>query len=161
MEKSEFTRQVLAAEPLLYHLSKTILKNDEDCADAVQEALCTAFAKLHTLRDARYFRTWLCRILLNECYRICRSRKKLVPLEDYMLPQLPSGFQEKQALFAAVMGLRMELRLVVVLHYVEGFPLWEISETLKIPMGTVKSRLYRARAELRSALQEEEALCHE
>ncbi len=83
MNKKQFTTQVLEAEKSLYHIAKSILKNDDDCADAMQNAILHAFEKLHTLRNEMYFKTWLTRILINECNYIIRSRKAQVPYEDY------------------------------------------------------------------------------
>ena len=161
MNKSDFAEQVTAAEATLYHLSKSILKNDCECADAVQEAIITAYSKLHSLRDDRFFKTWLCRILINECYQICRTNKRVVPLEDYMEADYPSEQQNNLGLFDAIMVLKTDLRLVIVLHYIEGFQTREMAEMLKIPEGTVKSRLSRARTELKSVFGEKEVLIHE
>lgn len=153
MNRDEFAAQVLAAEKTLYHVSKSILKNDDDCADAVQEAILIAYRKLHTLRDERFFRTWLCRILINVCYKMARERKRVVSLEDYMAER--AGEPGRPDLYEAIMALPEDMRLVVVLHYVEGFKTAEVAAVLKIPEGTVKSRLSRARRELRAALNEE------
>ena len=161
MNKNDFTQQVMAAEETLYHISKSILKNDCDCADAVQEAIVTAYTKLHSLRDERFFKTWLCRILINKCYQVCRANKRVVPLEDYMEARSLTEQQNDLGLFDAIMELKTELRLVIVLHYIEGFKTMEMAEILKIPEGTVKSRLSRARIELKSAFGEKEALIHE
>ena len=161
MTKPEFTRRVLEAEATLYHLSKSILQNDEDCADAVQETICIAYDKLPGLREEEFFKSWLCRILLNECYRICRAGKKTVPLEDYMLTDAAPAPREPSELAEAVWALPQALRLPVVLHYVEGFQIEEIAAILKVPKGTVKSRLFRARAALKTALSDEEGFCHE
>ena len=54
----------------MYHIAKSLLYNDADCADAIQEAIVKAFAKLHTLKDDSYAKTWLIRIVMNECYAI-------------------------------------------------------------------------------------------
>jgi len=165
MDKKEFTEQVMAAEKMLYHISKSILKNDCDCADAVQETIIKAYSKLHSLRDQRFFKTWLCRILINECYRICKANKKIVHLEDYMEAQseVQSSLEQHNdlGLYEAIMELKTELRLVIVLHYIEGFKTAEIAKILKIPEDTVKSRLSRARTELRSVFDKEEVLTHE
>lgn len=161
MDRDDFASRVIAAEPTLYHISKSILKNDCDCADAVQEAIATAYGNLGGLRDERYFKTWLCRILIHECYRIYRANRKVVPLEEATPMEAAPEHSRNPDLLIAVMALREELRLVIVLHYVEGFQVAEIAETLRIPEGTVKSRLSRARAELRSALEEKEVLAHE
>lgn len=161
MDRDDFASRVIAAEPTLYHISKSILKNDCDCADAVQEAIATAYGKLGDLRDERYFKTWLCRILIHECYRVYRANRKTVPLEEAAQVEADPGQSRDPGLFAAVMALREELRLVITLHYAEGFGVAEIADMLRIPEGTVKSRLSRARAELRSALEEKEVLAHE
>lgn len=161
MNKNDFTEQVMAAEKTLYHISKSILKNDCDCADAVQETIITAYRKLDSLRDERFFKTWLCRILINECYRICRANKRVVPLKDYMEAQSSSEQQNDLGLFDAIMELKTELRVVIVLHYIEGFKTMEMAEILKIPEGTVKSRLSRARTGLKSVFGEKEVLTHE
>jgi len=75
VNKSEFAERVLAAEKTLYHISKSILKNGDDCADAVQEAILIAYRKLHSLRDERFFKTWLCRILINVCCKMARAAR--------------------------------------------------------------------------------------
>lgn len=161
MNKNEFVKQVTAAETTLYHISKTILKNDSDCADAVQEAIIKAYSKLHSLKDERYFKSWLCRILINECYQICRTNKKVVPLEEYMEPEDTMVQRNNLGLFDAIMELKEDLRLVIVLHYIEGFRTKEMADILKISEGTVKSRLSRARTELKYILGEMEVMFNE
>ena len=58
----------------MYHIAKSLLYNDADCADAIQEAIVKAFVKLHTLKDDSYAKTWLIRIVMNECYAIMREK---------------------------------------------------------------------------------------
>lgn len=65
----------------MYHIAKSLLYNDADCADAIQEAIVKAFAKLHTLKDDSYAKTWLIRIVMNECYAIMRKEKKIISLQ--------------------------------------------------------------------------------
>ena len=72
---------ILDSERQLYSTAKTILFNDQDCADAIQETIVKAFAKIETLRNDRYARTWLIRILINECYTFLRKSSRFVPLE--------------------------------------------------------------------------------
>lgn len=62
---------------------KTLLYNDADCADAIQEAIVKAFSKRDTLKKDAYAKTWLMRILINECYGVMRREKRVVSLEDY------------------------------------------------------------------------------
>ena len=72
MNKQQFTKQVLEAEASLYHVAHTLLVNEEDCADAIQNAILAAYDKLGDLKKDAYFKTWLTRILINECYRLLR-----------------------------------------------------------------------------------------
>ena len=84
MTKSAFIKEVHDAEAMLYHVAKSILKNDADCCDAVQETLLKAYEKLDTLKKEKFFRTWITRILINECNGIIRKRKNIIPYEEYM-----------------------------------------------------------------------------
>jgi len=161
VDRDDFASRVVAAEPTLYRISKSILKNDSDCADAVQEAIAAAYGKLPSLREPGYFKTWLCRILIHECYRIYRANRKTVSLEEYAHLETAPPQSRDPGLYAAIMALREELRLVIVLHYVEGFQVTEIAQMLKIPEGTVKSRLSRARTALRAALEKKEVSAYD
>ena len=153
MNKKQFTAQVLDAEKSLYHIAKSILKNDEDCADAMQNAILHAFEKLHTLRNEMYFKTWLTRILINECNHIIRSRKEQIPYEDYYEEAQTLTKQEDYSeVFEAVMELEHNYRIPFVLFYVEGFSIKEICQILKLSQSTVKTRLYRSRKLLKEKL---------
>ncbi|MDO4339089.1 MAG: sigma-70 family RNA polymerase sigma factor [Eubacteriales bacterium] len=159
MTREKFIAEVRDAEAMLYHVSKSILKNDTDCADAVQEALLKAYEKLHTLKHEEFFRTWITRIVIHECYKICKKNKKIVPYEEYTEN---AGMWEEGRythLYLAIMELPEELRVLVTLYYLEGFDIKEISEILSVREGTIKSRLSRARRLLRELLSEEEVLC--
>ena len=81
MDKNEFTRAVLEQERTLYRVAKSMLGDEADCADAAQNAILRAWERLNTLKRPEYFKTWLTRILINECRAILRARARLVPLE--------------------------------------------------------------------------------
>lgn len=152
MNKKRFTTEVLEAEKSLYHIAKSILRNDEDCADAMQNAVLHAFEKLHTLQNEMYFKTWLTRILINECHHIIRSRKEQVPYEDYCEAEASVQEEEYSEVFDAVMKLEDNYRIPFVLFYVEGFSIKEICRILKLSQSTVKTRLYRGRKLLKEKL---------
>lgn len=156
MTKDAFIREVRNAEAMLYHISKSILKNDSDCGDAVQETLLKAYEKLPMLKEEKFFRTWITRILINECKGILRKQKKVVPYEDYMDNERLSEESRYHHLYMAIMELPEDLRILVTLYYIEGFSQKEISEILEIPEGTIKSRLSRAREFLKVQLSDEE-----
>ena len=152
MNKKQFTAQVLEAEQSLYHIARSILKNDEDSADAMQNAILHAYEKLHTLRNERYFKTWLTRILINECNHIIRSGKESIPYEDYFETQETEPQEDYSEVFEAVTQLDSAYRIPLVLFYVEGFSIREICRILNLSQGTVKTRLYRSRKLLKEKL---------
>ncbi|MDE6748970.1 MAG: sigma-70 family RNA polymerase sigma factor [Lachnospiraceae bacterium] len=156
MNKNVFAKIVLDATDSLYHISKSILQSDADCEDAVQEAIATAFAKLHTLKQEQYAKTWLTRILINECYNILRKQKKLVPLSDYE-PEQEYETEDYSELYKALLRLKKEYRLTIVLYYLEGYSVKEIARIMRAGEGTVKSRMSRGRKLLKSILEEENA----
>ena len=156
MTTDAFIREARNVEAMLYHISKSILKNDSDCGDAVQETLLKAYEKLPMLKEEKFFRTWITRILINECKGILRKQKKVVPYEDYMGNERLSEENRYHHLYMAIMELPEDLRILVTLYYIEGFSQKEISEILEIPEGTIKSRLSRARDFLKTQLSYEE-----
>ena len=83
MKKEQLGQLIIASEDTMYHVAKTLLSSDADCADAIQEAIVKAFTNLHTLRQDSYAKTWLIRILINECYAFMRREKRVVSLEEY------------------------------------------------------------------------------
>ena len=153
MNKQEFTRRVLAMENRLYRIGCGMLKNPQDCKDAVQEAVVKAWANVHKLRRAEFFETWLTRILINECHNIQSAGKNIMPLD--MLPEQGAYTGDNKCLRDALLALDMELRLPVLLYYMEGYKLREIAEILRMPEGTVKTRLARAKQKLRKLMEEE------
>lgn len=154
MDKDSFAKNVLEAETTMYRVAKSIMANESDTEDAVSGAVLKAFEKLHTLRDERYFKTWLIRILINECYRELRARAKIMPLEEYA-ENLTANDNGCSDLYRAVMRLKPRVRIVIVLHCIEGYSVEETAGILKIPAGTVKSRLHTGRGILREELSNE------
>ena len=90
MTKDVFIREIRQSEAMLYHVARSILKNDSDCGDAVQETLLKAYEKLHTLKQEQFFRTWITRILINECNGILRKRKRVISYEAVSYTHLSS-----------------------------------------------------------------------
>ena len=154
MNKEEFTRCVLEAESSLYRVAKSISVNESDCEDAVQEAILTAYEKLGTLKEEKFFKTWLTRILINICFRMAKKRKNVISFEDYMPDDISDGSGELSDIRDAVMSLPLKIRTVIVLYYIEGYSIEETGYMMKIPAGTVKSRLHNGRNLLREMLKD-------
>lgn len=152
MDKQEFSRRVLAVEGRLYRISYGMLRNPQDQMDAVQEAVLKAWQGLNRLRREEFFETWLTRILINECHNIQKARRCVAPLDSIPEPPAPPEGADR-ALHDALMALGEELRLPLILNYMEGYRQREIAALLKIPEGTVKTRILRAKRELRKLLE--------
>lgn len=117
-DKEAFEDLMQAQAQSMYKVAKAILKNDEDVLDAMQETALTCWEKIGTLREERYFKTWLIRILINHCNEICRQRRYTVSEEA--VPE--RGRQE--------------------------FKTREIAEILNVNESTVRSRLAAAREKM-------------
>lgn len=150
MTKDKFTDLVLDSEQTLYRISMSMLKNENDCEDAVQTAILTAYEKLSTLRKEEFFKTWLVRILINVCNKQLNSRGKVTEIKEYQ--GVSASSTEETEVYLAIESLPIKIRQVVVLYYMENFTVKEIKGILKIPEGTVKSRLSKGRELLKLEL---------
>lgn len=157
-DKRAFVRLMDSCEQSLYRVSKGILKEDSDCADAIQETILKSYKSITKLKKPTYFKTWITRILINECYDLLRKRNKVIPMES-LEEQLPdTGYNDSYflELSDSLSKVDYKHRVVLTLFYFEDFSIKEISTILKIREGTVKSRLNRARTKLSSLLEMEE-----
>lgn len=113
---------------------KQFLSDDQDCADAIQESIVKAFSKIDTLKKDRYAKTWLMRILINECYNIARRINVNEPLDEGYAENMkqPKENRDYSELYRAVNELKEELRIPVILYYMEEFNIREIAQILEI-----------------------------
>lgn len=140
----------------MYKIAWAILKNNEDVADAVQDTILTCYEKLHTLRKPEYFKSWMTRILLNHCYQIRNHYKALdmngtvpeISVYDNSLAELE--FKEM------LKNLDEKYRIVLVLYYMEELKISEIAEVLEMNENTVKTRLARAKEQVKKSWMEEQ-----
>jgi RNA polymerase sigma-70 factor, ECF subfamily len=142
-----------------YNLARWLMKNQEDAEDAVQESYLRAFRFFASFQGTN-FRGWLLRIVRNTCYTALGARKirdQEVPLEEKVdeiedhSPLPPANLARKatvEAVREAIATLPVEFREAVVLRELEGLSYKEISEVTEVPIGTVMSRLARARHQL-------------
>ena len=142
----------------MYRIAFSILKNEDEIYDAISNTTVIVFEKISSLRKEEFFKTWLTRILINECYKIYNQNKKIIYLENCNSEVLGNlSFTDKDRLGEIdtqnlIKSLGKDLRETVTLYYLEDFSVKEIAEILEIPEGTVKSRLSRARKELEKIL---------
>ena len=156
MKKEELGDLILASQETLYRVAKTLLYNDADCADAIQETIVKAFSKIHTLKKEQYAKTWLIKILINECYAIMRKEKKIVSLEGYVQDTGTISLSETESysdLYEAIYRLPEQIKLVILLYYIEGYHVKEIAGFLDCAESAVKNRLLRGREQLKKELE--------
>lgn len=145
-------------ENVLYRTASRLLNNDEDVADAMQEAIITAYEKLHTLKNAEYFNTWICKILMNTCNSLLNKNKNISLMNDHVIPDNRIDEFQKIELEEALNSLNEVYRVALILYYIVGLNVREISEFLKEPEGTIKFRLSRAKAMLRNNYYQNEGV---
>ena len=130
----------------LYRVAISILMNDEDAADAIQDTILGCWEKLQTLKKEKYFKTWITRVLINRCYDIRKKQQRITVLEEYEEPSAEDQYNVE--LKEALGQLDEKYRIVLVLYYSEGYQTGEIAEFLEIPRSTVQTRLQRGREKL-------------
>ncbi len=155
MSQETFTALVVENQTAMYRTARSILHTNEDAEDAVQEAICKAYARRSTLRDLAKARTWLLRIVANTCYDQYHKSRPTASLSDFEwnLPAPEIDWTEQFSLWEAVQRLPDEQRAVVTLFYYEGLSVREVARILVISQGAVRTRLTRARARLRQVLE--------
>ena len=145
--QEELSALIMDNKDGMYRLAFSILRNDVDAQDAVSEAIVLAFEKCHQLRKTSSAKSWLMQILVNSSKKIALQSNKYVLLENEIQYEQAEEFKDDD-MWETVMELDEEFREVVVLYYYEQFSVREIGKMLRVPEGTVKSRLARAREKL-------------
>jgi len=147
----------------LYAAARLILRDDEQAADVVQDALLQAWLDLRGLRDPSRFDAWLHRLLIRACYRAAKRRRGRevveIALDQMFEPAAPDEHRSlalRDQLDRGFRRLSPDQRAVIVLHHYLGLSLAESAEVLSIPLGTMQSRLSRATQAMRAALDADE-----
>ena len=157
-DKEIFIKDINENRIKMYKTAISILKNEDDANDAIQETLFSAYKNYNNLREKSYFSTWIIRILINKCYDIINKNKKVAYIDD-SITQNTMGETDKydveNSLEWVLDKIDKDLKEIVVLYYYDELSVNEISEILEIPKGTVKSRLSRAREQIRKIIKHE------
>lgn len=145
-DKEAFASLIQLNKQYMYKVALAILMNDEDVADAMQDTILTCWEKIPGLREERYFKTWMTKILINHCYAIINDRKRFTDLSEWKEPAITDEYNLE--LKEALSFLSEKYRPVVILYYVHEFETKEIAEILNISKTAVTTRLQRARKKL-------------
>lgn len=166
-----FGELVLRYQDRLYNAVVRILEQPEDALDVVQDSFVNAYQSLASFKGESEFYTWLYRIAFNAAVTLKRRRKTVLSIHqpsedgvgiepvDLTLEDGPGAAlersEEEVKLYAALRRLSVEHRSVLMMNDLEGLKYEQIAELMGVPIGTIRSRIHRARQELRALLEPE------
>ena len=153
MDRERFIAEIEACSGMLYRVAWSILRNNADCEDALQDTALKAWEKRGRLRNECFFRSWITRILINTCYDTQRKQRRSIPLDEISEQAMTSA--PDPALALALEALPEKLRLPLVLCYSEGMSYEEAADALRIPLSTLRGRIHRGKEQLRKELSAE------
>lgn len=154
-DKNVFVELINENKLAVYRVARGILKDDHDIEDAIQNTILKAYENINKLRKHEYFKTWLIRILINECNSIIKKKKKVFFIEEAAIQDKYEDKYEDIDLATAINNLEEDLRVVTVLYYFEDIQQKEIAKILSINENTVRTRILRARKKLYELLNSE------
>lgn len=142
----------------LYNIAISFLRNDTEAADAIGNTVLKAYLNIGKLKENKYFKTWITKILINECKQAQRKNKKIVFVDEYSKNiesrEEKIAQEDKIDLINAINNLDKKTKDVIILHYYNDFKIEEIATILNIPIGTVKSRMNTGKKKLYELLKE-------
>lgn len=151
-DKEAFSELIEEEKLSLYRVAKGILKEDEKCFDVISNTIVKAYINIKKLRKTEYFKTWLIKILINECRDMLKEDKKIV-YTDKAIEKEYRDLYEDFDLMNGINSLEEEFREVIILYYFEDLKGEEIAKILNIKESTVRTRLYRAKNKLYEILK--------
>lgn len=146
----------------LYRTAYYLIGNEQDALDITQDALIRIYTNIGNYREEAQFKTWAQRIVTNLCIDRFRKKREVISIDEHDLILRSSQDVEKEIeigdladdIEQAINKLPEHFRIVVIMRYIQDYSYNEISETLDLPLNTVKSHLFRARKLLQTMLHE-------
>lgn len=158
-DKAYFSQQIRTHEGSIYGLAYSILKNEHDAADAMQDAILKAYSNLHTLKDKSKFKSWMLTIVHNTAIEYLRRLRPAVDIDaqyDLAAPPPAVDPETRQTVREAVQQLKLPYREIVQLYYYENYSTGQIAAMLDSPPSTIRQQLFRARKILAQLLNKED-----
>lgn len=153
-DKDAFGRLIETHKVSMYRVALSILGGQQDIEDAIQNSIIKAYQGVIYLKRNEFFKTWLIRIVINECNAIRKNNSKTIHINEVTSDISITDDYSTLELTSAVNSLEEDLKIATTLFYFEDIPQKEIAALLGIPEGTVRSRLSRARIKLYEMLRE-------
>jgi RNA polymerase sigma-70 factor, ECF subfamily len=158
----EFETRLVESSRLVFRVAFSVLRHRQDAEDVAQDAFARAYSRFNQLRDRARFRAWIVRLTWRLALNRQRANRRRgsrevaieTPLEAWAQgrPGPDGRGEDAAALWAAIDALPEKLRVTLVLATIEGHKVEEVAALLKVPAGTVKSRLFLARQQLKERL---------
>ena len=150
-----FTELILQMKDELYKIAKIRLKNDDDVFDAIQETMLLAYKSLKKLKYNQYFKTWIIKILINECNKIYKNNKKEYLYEILDNEIISQDNTEEKINFNFICNkLNKEEGTIILLYYMEKYTDKEIGKIMNIKESTIRTKRTRAKEKLRKIYKE-------
>ena len=154
ISRDAFAQEVRSLTDTAFAVSYLILGHSADCEDAMSAAILRAYENRGKLKKRESFRAWFLQILRHEAYNLLRKQRRLTPVEELPEAPAPEGDAAGRLDLQAALDQLTEDQRTALLLQQEGYDLAEIGQALDVPVGTVKSRISRAKRTLRTLLEE-------
>ena len=155
----DFEARLVESSTLAFRVAFSVLRQREDAEEVAQEAFAKAYRRFHQLRERERFRAWLVRMTWRMAIDRQRSNRrrtareqKVEPPEAPSIAESPIARERAAQLWQAIDTLSDKLRVVIVLAGIQGHDIKEVAALLELPEGTIKSRLFSARQQLKERL---------
>ena len=158
-DEQAFIQLMQLHKDALYRTAFAFLKNEHDAIEAMQEVTFRAYEKIHTVKEPKYMKTWLIRIMINYCQDQLKKKKRYISnevLQEIGITQMIPILEIEEA----IASLSNSEQQLIFLKYFQDTKIKEIAEIENIPEGTVKSRLHKALKSLRNFLTEKGDVDH-
>lgn len=141
-DNEAFNNLIVEYQEILYKIAKSRLNSEDDICDVVQNTLISAYKSLNTLKNDKYFKTWLIKILINKCNDFyIKNNKNVIPFEDISNNEeaINKDFTSDYGIDYLIENLNKNEQTILTLYYLEGYSEKEISEIMNINYSTIRT----------------------
>ena len=151
-QKKWFCNNIKDLENGMYRLSYSILRNETDAQDAVQEAIYKSYKNLESLKDKRKFKSWIYKIITNTSFEMLKNKKDYLDIEQENVQEYKIDIDTNLTLWNAVQGLEQPYRTTITLFYYEDMSIKEISKITGTKIDAIKKQLSRGREKIKEVM---------
>lgn len=151
-QKEWFCENIKKIENGMYRVSYSILKNETDAQDAVQEAIYKSYKNLESLEDKKKFKPWIYKIVTNTSFQMLKSNKNYIDIEENIIEAEQEDIDTNLTLWNAVQKLKQPYRTTITLFYYEDMSIKEISKITGSNIDAIKKQLSRGREKIKEVI---------